>query len=113
MKLVIGMTSNPKEYKMTEISDKTKIGEYEFEEYNEKDFFAALKPGLQKVNKPVDEDAVFTILMDLHGLGKQAKLGGCAISGKALNATRVSIMEMAARQLSRQVQETLKEHKKK
>jgi len=112
MRLVIGVTTEPEKYKMNEIGDND-TAVYEFEEFVEGDFFTAIKPLLQKANTEYrdipDEDA-FCVLMDLHKKGQETKLGGCAISGRALKATRASIMEISAKQLSRQVQETLKEH---
>lgn len=94
---------------------KIKILSYEMKRFTEKGFSNRLKNlhlTIKENFENVKDSDIIQIYIDLK-INNKMLLGGCSISGATINATRVSIVEMAFGQLVRQIKDTLKQERKK
>ena len=110
MKLTFGVTKN-KKTAHEGIDEKNLIFAYEFETFDENKFIELMQNKYEKITelvKPISKEDIVCYLIDLEIPNKEKLLGGCSISGATILATKMNVIEMAYKQLSRQIQTTIK-----
>lgn len=93
----------------------TFIMEKDYDVFDGNDFETELKSKYSTIEEsitPIKDEDIFVVKTDLH-IDDDILLGGCSITGTTINAMKVNILDMCAKQLTRQIKETLEKRKQK